>query len=108
MNSLMLTRMGPGEFFGEMNLFGGLQRSATVQAETDTELLVLDRDTLTAVVERNPRPTTWSARSRAGDSKRAGSTPATTTRPAAPTKRLDEARARQRMNPRPSKPARIR
>ena len=50
----VLTRMGPGEFFGEMNLFGGLQRSATVQAEADTELLVLDRDTLTAVVGQNP------------------------------------------------------
>jgi CRP-like cAMP-binding protein len=50
----VLTRMGPGDFFGEMNLFGGLQRSATVQAETETELLVLDRDTLTAVVEHNP------------------------------------------------------
>jgi CRP-like cAMP-binding protein len=51
----VLTRMGPGDFFGEMNLFGGLQRSATVQAETATELLVLDRDTLTAVVEDNPQ-----------------------------------------------------
>jgi CRP-like cAMP-binding protein len=37
-----------------MNLFGGLQRSATVQAEANTELLVLDRDTLTAVVGQNP------------------------------------------------------
>ena len=51
----VLTRMGPGDFFGEMNLFGGLQRSASVQAETDTELLVLDRNTLTAVVEHNPQ-----------------------------------------------------
>jgi len=51
----VLTRMGPGDFFGEMNLFGGLQRSTSVQAETDTELLVLDRDTLTAVVEHNPQ-----------------------------------------------------
>src|SRR5262249_30197292 len=51
----VLTRMGAGGFFGEMNLFGGLQRSATVQAETDTELLVLDRDTLTSVVEHNPQ-----------------------------------------------------
>ena len=33
----------------------GLQRSATVQAETETELLVLDRDTLTAVVDQNPQ-----------------------------------------------------
>ena len=51
----VITRMGPGDFFGEMNLFGALQRAATVQAETDTELLVLDRDTLTAVVEHNPQ-----------------------------------------------------
>ena len=51
----VLTRMGPGDFFGEMNLFGGLQRSASVQAEVDTELLVLDRDTLTTVVEHNPQ-----------------------------------------------------
>jgi len=50
----VLTRMGPGDYFGEMNLFGGLQRSATVQAEADTELLGLDRDTLTAVVGQNP------------------------------------------------------
>jgi CRP-like cAMP-binding protein len=51
----VLARMGPGEYLGEMNLFGGLQRSASVQAEVDTELLVLDRGTLTAVVEHNPR-----------------------------------------------------
>ena len=50
----VLARMGAGDFFGEMNLFGELQRSATVQAETDTELLVLDRETLTTVVEQNP------------------------------------------------------
>jgi CRP-like cAMP-binding protein len=51
----VLARMGPREFFGEMNLFGGLQRSATVQAEADTELLVLDRTTLSAVVDSNPQ-----------------------------------------------------
>jgi CRP-like cAMP-binding protein len=51
----VLTRMGPVEFFGEMNLFGGLRRSATVQAESDAEILVLDRETLTRIVDGSPR-----------------------------------------------------
>jgi CRP-like cAMP-binding protein len=50
----VLARMGPAEFFGEMNLFGNLQRSATVQAETATEVLALDRDTLSHVMAQNP------------------------------------------------------
>jgi len=51
----VLTRMTPVDFFGEMNLFGGLRRSATVQAETDAELLALDRETLTRIVDTSPR-----------------------------------------------------
>jgi CRP-like cAMP-binding protein len=55
----VVARMGPGEFFGEMSLFDrvGAPRSATVQAdpETDVTLLVLDRVSLEALTEANPR-----------------------------------------------------
>src|SRR5216110_1229091 len=36
-------RLLPGEFFGEMSLLDGEPRSATVRAETDMRLLVIDR-----------------------------------------------------------------
>ena len=36
-------RIRPGEFFGEMCLLDGEPRSATVKAETDLRLLVIDR-----------------------------------------------------------------
>jgi CRP/FNR family transcriptional regulator/CRP/FNR family cyclic AMP-dependent transcriptional regulator len=35
--------MQPGAFFGEMSLLDGEPRSATVKAETDLRLLVIDR-----------------------------------------------------------------
>lgn len=51
----VLARMGPGDFFGEMSLFDRAPRSATIQAETDVELLALDRDNLNLLIEVNPR-----------------------------------------------------
>jgi CRP-like cAMP-binding protein len=51
----VLARFGPGDFFGEMSLFDQSPRSATIQAETDTALLALDRDDLNALIEVNPR-----------------------------------------------------
>lgn len=36
-------RLRPGEFFGEMSLLDGEPRSATVKAETDARLLVIER-----------------------------------------------------------------
>jgi CRP/FNR family transcriptional regulator len=51
----VLARVGPGDFFGEMSLFGQLPRSATVQAETDVTLLVLDREALRRLTENSPR-----------------------------------------------------
>ncbi len=36
-------RLRPGEFFGEMSLLDGEPRSATVKAETDVRLLVIER-----------------------------------------------------------------
>jgi len=51
----VLAVMEPGDFFGEMNIFAGLRRSATVRAETDAVLLELDHSSLQHLVERSPR-----------------------------------------------------
>ncbi|MGH7312840.1 MAG: cyclic nucleotide-binding domain-containing protein [Candidatus Rokuibacteriota bacterium] len=51
----VLGRESSGSFFGEMSLFDRAPRSATVQAEADAVLLVLDRDNLTILTEVNPR-----------------------------------------------------
>jgi len=40
----VLARIGPGDFFGEMSLFDRSPRSATIQADSDATLLVLDRE----------------------------------------------------------------
>ena len=50
----VLARLGPGECFGEMSLFDRSPRSATLSAETETTLLVLDRDNLQRLTETNP------------------------------------------------------
>lgn len=51
----VLARVGAGDFFGEMALFDRSPRSATVQAETDATLLVLDRAALSRLTEDSPR-----------------------------------------------------
>jgi CRP-like cAMP-binding protein len=51
----VLARMGPGDFFGEMSLLDHAPRSATIQADSDTTLLVLDAQNLTRLIEVNPR-----------------------------------------------------
>jgi CRP-like cAMP-binding protein len=51
----VLARFGPGDFFGEMALFDRSPRSATISAETDATLLVLDRDNLRRLTETNPQ-----------------------------------------------------
>lgn len=50
----VLARLGPGDFFGEMSLFDRSPRSATVQAETETVLLCLDRENLNQLIEVSP------------------------------------------------------
>jgi NTE family protein len=40
----VINRMGPGEFFGEIALLEGGQRTATIQCARDTRLLILKRD----------------------------------------------------------------
>ena len=51
----VLARFGPGEFFGEMSLFDHFPRSATLQADTDVTLVILDRQHLERLIEVNPR-----------------------------------------------------
>lgn len=52
----VLARIEPGEAFGEMSVFGDEQRrSATIQAETDSVLLGLRRDSLSRFIESSPK-----------------------------------------------------
>ena len=52
----VLNRLGQGEVFGEMSVFGDEQRrSATIQADTDSVLLGLRRDSLSRFIESSPK-----------------------------------------------------
>jgi CRP-like cAMP-binding protein len=50
----VVARIGAGEFVGEMALFDRRPRSATIRAESQTELLVLDRAAVQALISTNP------------------------------------------------------
>jgi CRP-like cAMP-binding protein len=51
----VLSRLAPGEVFGEMSVFGDERhRSATCQAETETLLYSLDRESLSRFITGNP------------------------------------------------------
>ncbi len=49
-----LAHFGPGEFFGEMSLLDKGPRSATVTAESDMDLLVLDGHEFRSLIEVSP------------------------------------------------------
>jgi signal transduction histidine kinase len=49
-----LTRLGPGEFFGEMAVLDNEPRSATVTAETDTRLYFIPSHDLWSVLQGSP------------------------------------------------------
>ncbi|HEY8478055.1 MAG TPA: Crp/Fnr family transcriptional regulator [Chloroflexota bacterium] len=51
----LLAVLGPGEFFGELSLFDGASRSATVVAVEPTETLVLRRDDFLGVLTSQPQ-----------------------------------------------------
>jgi len=48
------TRLGVGEFFGEIALLKDVERAATVRAVNRTNLLVLDKADLSTLMERSP------------------------------------------------------
>jgi len=50
-----LATYGPGDFFGEMALFEGFPRSATVRAVEDSECLAMTRWDFTAELKNRPQ-----------------------------------------------------
>jgi CRP-like cAMP-binding protein len=53
-NPKVLNTLGPGEFFGEMALFEGFPRDATVRALEDTECLAMTRWDFSSEMKSNP------------------------------------------------------
>ncbi|MEX0681833.1 MAG: cyclic nucleotide-binding domain-containing protein [Dehalococcoidia bacterium] len=53
-NPQVLATYGPGDFFGEMALFEGFPRSATVRAVEDSECLAMTRWDFTAEMKNHP------------------------------------------------------
>lgn len=50
----LLARLGPGDFFGELELFDGGERSASARTGETTRILKIDRRDLLAVLEERP------------------------------------------------------
>ncbi len=53
-NEVILATFRKGEFSGEMSLFDGYPRSATITAEEDSELGILKRESLLEAICQNP------------------------------------------------------
>lgn len=53
--SVVLAEFGPGEFFGELSIFDGERRSASVIAVEPTETVALGRYDVVRVVSHNPQ-----------------------------------------------------
>ena len=52
----ILSRLEPGAIFGEMTVFGDEpKRTATIQADVETSLLALDRESINNFIRDNPR-----------------------------------------------------
>jgi CRP-like cAMP-binding protein len=54
-SEMALATLGPGEFFGELSIFDGEKRSATVVALEETSTVTLGRFDLVRVVSGNPQ-----------------------------------------------------
>ena len=50
-----LASMTSGQFFGERSLLTGTQRSATITAETDVVVVVVDKPVLAPILQANPK-----------------------------------------------------
>jgi CRP-like cAMP-binding protein len=50
----VVARVGAGEFVGEMALFDRRPRSASIRAESDVDVLVLDRQAVQALINMSP------------------------------------------------------
>ena len=73
-NSVVLAVLGPGEFFGELSIFDGERRSASVIAVEPTETVTLGRFDIVRVVSHDPQIglsllKSLSARLRAADAR---------------------------------------
>ena len=53
-NLQRLALLGEGDFFGEMALYGGEERSATVRAVGDARVLKVDKRTLLRRIQEDP------------------------------------------------------
>lgn len=53
--SKILTVVGPGDFLGEMSVLTGDHRTATVTADTDLEVEVLNRREFASLLEEQPK-----------------------------------------------------
>jgi CRP/FNR family cyclic AMP-dependent transcriptional regulator len=53
--TVVLATLGPGEFFGELSIFDGETRSATVTTAEETETVTLGRYDIVRIVSGNPQ-----------------------------------------------------
>ncbi len=51
----IVNTLGENDFFGEMSLLTGQQRTATVVADEETEVLAIDKKALKPILEKNPQ-----------------------------------------------------
>lgn len=47
----LITKLGTGQYFGELGLIRGGKRIATVRAATEVEVMALDRDTFGTLMD---------------------------------------------------------
>jgi CRP/FNR family cyclic AMP-dependent transcriptional regulator len=53
-NGRKVATLGPGDYFGELSLLSRLPRNATITADTDMRLLVMDQRELAGVLDQVP------------------------------------------------------